>query len=153
VSSPRRGAERVVPSLKAFVHWYSEDEMLDDGTLSSKEAQDEIRKRNLRLDHIGLQVPGQVLRLDLYRMVCYFHSSKYFAGLSNGNDFCPWNGLRDEFQDSEIIRILLQTAVAMRFIGMGHADQMRGQRHLMEESVEGFSKRSMTALLKRGGCL
>src|SRR4051812_4713024 len=34
-----------------------------------------------------------------------------------------WQGLRQECQDSEIMRILLQTAVAVRFFGKRHADE------------------------------
>ena len=93
---------------------YSVGVMLDDGTLSSEEAQKYQCDLGLRMNHIGLSLPGQVLRLDLYRLVCYFQTSEYLADLSDGGDFCPWQGLRDEFQDSEIMRILLQTAVAGR---------------------------------------
>jgi hypothetical protein len=109
--------------------------MLDDGTLSSEEAQEYQRDLGLRINHIGPSLPGQVLRLDLYRLVCYFQASAYLANLSDGGDFCPWQGLRDEFQDSEIMRILLQAAVAVRFIGAGHADNKRAQKDWLEESV------------------
>jgi hypothetical protein len=108
---------------------------IDDGTLSSEEAQEKQRQLGLRWGHIGLSLPGQLLRLDLYRLVCYFQTSEYLANLSDGGDFCPWQGLRDEFQDSEIVRILLQTAVAVRFIGGGHADEMRAQKDWLEDSV------------------
>lgn len=109
--------------------------MLDDGTLSSEEAKEYQRDIGLRINHIGLSLPGQVLRLDLYRLVCYFQTSEYLANISDGGDFCPWQGLRDEFQDSEIMRILLQTAVAVRFIGAGHADTKRAQKDWLEDSV------------------
>ena len=115
--------------------------MLDDGTLSSPEAQEFQRKLGLRINHLGLSLPGQLLRLDLYRLVCYFHSSEYLASLSDWGDFCPWQGLRDEFQDSEIMRILLQTAVAVRFIGAGQADEMRAQKDWLEDSVGKLYKR------------
>jgi hypothetical protein len=115
--------------------------MLDDGKLSPEESQEKLRQLGLRLEHMGLSLPGQVLRLDLYRLVSYFHTSEYFASLSDGGDFCPWQGLRDEFQDSEIMRILLQTAVAVRFIGSGHADQMRKQKDWLEGSVGKIYKR------------
>ncbi len=108
---------------------------MDDGTLSSLEAKEQQRRIGLRWNHIGLSLPGQVLRLDPYRLVCYFQTSEYLASLSDGGDFCPWQGLRDEFQDSEIARILLQTAVAVRFIGAGHADEMRAQKDWLEDSV------------------
>ena len=101
------------------------------GGLSAKER----REIGLRWDHLGLRLPGQVLRLDLYRLICYFHTSKHLAKLSDMGDFCPWQGLRDEFQGAEIIRILLQTAVAVRFTGFGHADPLRAQRELLEERV------------------
>jgi len=115
--------------------------MLDDGTLSSEEAQKYQRQLALRYNHIGLSIPGQVLRLDLYRLICYFHSSEYLAGLTDGGDGCPWQGLRDEFEDSEIMRILLQTAVAVRFIGNGHADEMRAQKDWLEDEVGKLYKR------------
>jgi hypothetical protein len=101
------------------------------GGLSAKKR----REIGLRVNHLGLSLPGQVLRLDLYRLICYFQTSKYLARLSDMGDFCPWQGLRDEFQDAEIIRILLQTAVAVRFTGFGHADPLRSHREILEESV------------------
>jgi hypothetical protein len=87
--------------------------MSDDGSI----LEGKQREIALRIEHLGLHFPGQVMRLDLYRLVCYFQTSEYLANLSDGGDFCPWQGLRDEFQESEIVRILLQTAVAVRFIG------------------------------------
>jgi hypothetical protein len=45
-----------------------------------------------------MHVPGQVFRLDLYRLLCYFHTSEYRAGLSDWGDFRPWQGMRDEFE-------------------------------------------------------
>ena len=89
----------------------------------------------LRVNHLGLRLPGQLIRLDLYRLVCYFHTSEHLADLSDGGDFCPWQGLRYEFEASEIIRILLQTAVQVRFIGAGHADEMRARKDWMQDSV------------------
>ena len=103
--------------------------------MSSEEAQKYQRDLGLRINHIGLGLPGQVLRLDLYRLVCYFQTSEYLANLSDGRDFCTWQGLRDEFQDSEIMRILLQTAVAVRFIAAGHADNKRAQKDWLEDAV------------------
>jgi hypothetical protein len=82
-------------------------------------SESEQRELRLRLEHLGPRLPAQVLRLDLYRLVCYFHTSEHFADLSDWGDGCPWQGLRDEFQDAEIMRILLQTAVAVRFAGGG----------------------------------
>jgi hypothetical protein len=96
--------------------------------------EEESRRLALRWFNLGRHIPGQVLRLDLYRLVCYFQASEYLASLSD-DDFSTWQGLRQDFQDSEIMRILLQMAVAIRFIGFGHADQMKGQRDVLEESV------------------
>jgi hypothetical protein len=75
--------------------------------------------------------------MDLYRLLCYFHSSEYLAGLSEWDDFCPWQSMREEFQDSEIIRILLQTAVAIRFIGSGQAVRDRVDLACINEPVVG----------------
>lgn len=105
--------------------------MPDDGSMSEENE----RKLGLRIKHLGLKLPGQVLRLDLYRLVCYFQTSEYLANLSDMRDYCPWQGLRNEFQDSEIMRILLQTAVAVRFIGAGHADESLVDRQWIEDSV------------------
>lgn len=44
-------------------------------------------------------------------------------------------GFRDEFQSSEIIRILLQTPVAIRFIGQRHADERQGEKEALEKDV------------------
>jgi hypothetical protein len=38
-------------------------------------------------------------------MICYFDPSAYLANLSDGGDYCPWQGLSDGFQDSEILLI------------------------------------------------
>lgn len=108
---------------------------MDDGALLSEEEQVHQRNLGLRINHLGLSLPGQMVRLDLYRLVCYFHTSAHLADLSDGGDFCPWQGLRNEFENSEIIRILLQTAVAVRFIGAGHADEWRAQKDWLEDSV------------------
>ena len=104
--------------------------MSHDGSLSESNERDLA----LRIGHLGLHLPGQVLRLDLYRLVCYFQTSEYLANLSDGGDFCPWQGLR-EFQEPEIMRIVLQTAVAVRFIGAGHADELRARREWLEDAV------------------
>lgn len=105
--------------------------MVKDGRMSARER----REIKLRLEHLGLQLPGQVFRLDLYRLVCYFHTSKYLSNRSDRGDDCPWQGLIDEFQDAEIMRILLQTAVAVRFTGGGHADPYRARRDILDGSV------------------
>ena len=81
-----------------------------------KKADEVYRQIRLRVEHLGLHIPGQIIRLDLYRLICHFHSSEYLSKLSDGLDFCPWQELRDEFQNSEIIRILLQTAVMIRLL-------------------------------------
>jgi hypothetical protein len=95
----------------------------------------EDTETGLRVEHLGMHVPGQNIRLDLYRLICYFHSSEYLAQITDMGDFCPWQGLRDEFQDSEIMRILLQTSIAMRFIGHGHADEKRQWKEGLEAGV------------------
>ncbi len=99
------------------------------------------RQIRLRVENLGLHIPGQIIRLDLYRLICHFHSSEYLSKLSDGLDFCPWQELRDEFQNSEIIRILLQTAVMVRFIGFGHADETRSEREALEVEVGSLLKR------------
>jgi len=53
------------------------------GKLSRKES----REIGLRLEHAGLHLSGQVLRLDLYRLICYFHTSKHLAKLTDMEDF------------------------------------------------------------------
>lgn len=106
-----------------------------DETMTDDRGATDRREISLRVRHLGLRVLGQSLRLDLYRLVCYFQTSEYLASLADSLDFCPWIGMRDEFQDQEIMRILLQTAVAVRFIGGGHADAHRVDREWIEEPV------------------
>ena len=78
--------------------------MLDDATLPSEEAQEYQRDIGLRINHIGLRVfLARRFGSIFYRLVCYFQTSEYLADLSDGGDFCPWQG----------------TAVAVRFIGAG----------------------------------
>ena len=89
----------------------------------------------LRFFHAGMQIPGQVIRLDLYRLLCHVHTSEYLSNLSDMGDFCPWQSLRDDFEASEIVRILLQTSVMVRFIGFGHADEARSHRDALSEPV------------------
>ena len=92
--------------------------MADDG----RPSEEQQRKLGLRFNHIGLRFPGQVLRLDLYRLLCLLHASKpILEQWDEQDEFCPLLGLREEFENAEIIRILLQTAIAIRFIGFGHA--------------------------------
>jgi hypothetical protein len=79
----------------------------------------------LRVDNANIQFPGQIGRLDLYRLLCHFESSERLSQRSEGLDFCPWQSLRDDFETPEIIRILLQTAIATRFMTSGQTDPIR----------------------------
>jgi len=89
----------------------------------------------LRWEHVGMRIPGEVIRLDLYRLICYFQTSEYLSNLTDMGDFCPWQSLRDDFEAAEIVRILLQTAVMIRFIAFGHADEQRSQKEAMDGEV------------------
>ncbi len=106
--------------------------MADDG----RPSEEQQRKLGLRFNHIGLRFPGQVLRLDLYRLLCLLHASKpILEQWDEQDEFCPLLGLREEFENAEIIRILLQTAIAIRFIGFGHADTLRANVDALNEPV------------------
>jgi hypothetical protein len=39
--------------------------------------------------NVGTRLSGQLLRLDLYRLISYFQASEMLANLSNGDDFLP----------------------------------------------------------------
>jgi hypothetical protein len=60
--------------------------------------------------------PKEVVRLELYRLACYFLASKHLRDLSDGSDDCPYQPLRDEFEQSEIVRILICLASSGRII-------------------------------------
>jgi hypothetical protein len=96
---------------------------------------EEVNGFKLRVDNASMRLPGQVLRLDLYRLISYFHASEMLANLSDGDDFCPWQSLRDEFETPEIIRILLQTAVSIRFMAQGNGDDTRSADKAEREEV------------------
>lgn len=57
------------------------------------------------------------------------------ASLSEGEDFCPWRSLRDEFETSEIIRILLQTAVSIRVLTQNDGHDTRSADKAEREEV------------------
>jgi hypothetical protein len=103
---------------------------LDDSVTSAWQ-----RQIGLRFEHIGLRMPWPTLRLDLYRLFCYCKASEHIVSESDGEIGCPWLGLRDDYQEQEIMRILLQTAVAVRYIGGGYADELRVDGKWYEESV------------------
>ncbi len=63
----------------------------------------------------GFYTDTQILRLDLYRILCHFFASRNFAELSTGD--AAWNPiaeLADEFEESEIVRILVATSIYFR---------------------------------------
>ena len=84
--------------------------------------QEEVNEINFPANDGNTRLSGQLLRLDLYRLISYFQASEMLTVLSTGEEFCPWQALRDEFEGPEIIRILLQTAVSIRFIARVNGD-------------------------------
>jgi hypothetical protein len=85
--------------------------------------------------NVGTRLSGQLLRLDLYRLISYFQASEMLAVLSNGEEFCPWQSLRDEFETPEILRILLQTAISIRFLAQSDRDDTRSEDKSEREEV------------------
>jgi hypothetical protein len=96
---------------------------------------DESEEARLRVDNSSLRFPGQRLRLDLYRLISYFHASEVLSAMSDGDEFCPWQSLRDDFETQEIIRILFQTAVSVRFVTQGEAEDERPASKADQEIV------------------
>lgn len=75
-------------------------------------------KKDLRaaMEDVRHLYPQQAIRLEIYRLACIFYSSKRLRDLSDGSDWCPYQPLRDDFEGSEIARILLVLASAGRQI-------------------------------------
>lgn len=96
-----------------------------------------------RIANANLSFPGQVVRLDLYRLLCSFLASKQLSELSDGSDWCPYQPLRDEFEISEIIRILVSSAVAIRGAAQGNFDEHRAAPEFLEQSVVGTLVRNL----------
>ncbi len=111
---------------------------------------------SLRRHHLGINFSVDWLRLELYRLVCYLHGSEFLTGLSDGLDLSPFHAMRDEFQNTEVPRILLQVAVVVRYIGAGHADPSRAHRDLLDSTVgllvPNLSKSDQRPLSLREAC-
>ncbi len=97
----------------------------------------------LRIENAKIDFPEQSVRLELYRLACHFLSSKALRDLSDGSDWCPYQPLRDEFQRSEIMRILLYVAISGRHLG----DKLRdlGNLEFMEKVSVGVLIESLAA--------
>lgn len=64
----------------------------------------------------GHQLRSPSLRADLYRLLTAFLASKNLIALSDGRDFCPFWTARDELEQSEIVRLLVSTAIQIRIL-------------------------------------
>jgi hypothetical protein len=70
-----------------------------------------------RLQHLmgrGHRLQSPIVRRDFYHLLTAFLASKHLIGLSDGQDHCPFWRVRDEFEESEIVRLLVTTAVGAR---------------------------------------
>lgn len=105
--------------------------MTDDTT------EDEKHEISRRLSNTNMDYPGHDLRLDLYRLLCHFYASEAIAGMSTGEHFCEFSNMRDQFERSEIIRILVNTSVAIRWAGSGHVDKHRNYLESLKRAEVG----------------
>ncbi len=113
-------------------------------------------ERALRGENDALQFHGGLVRLDLYRLFCYIHSSKHFADLTDGTDSCSYQPLRHSFEKDEIVRILIATAVFGRRFEKRYLRE-RGDSELSESTEIGTLQRNLkndeTVVLNvREGC-
>ena len=119
--------------------------------------QEEVNSFSLPSNNGNTRPSGQLLRLDLYRLISYFQASEMLAVLSTGEDFCPWQALRDEFEGPEIIRILLQTAASIRFIARANSDddtrlEDRGEREEVGVVFKAIGKSETLPLTLKDAC-
>ena len=56
------------------------------------------------------------IRLDIYRLLCYFEASKSIAEQASKNNELNSKGLASEFMEDEISRILLECAIILRIM-------------------------------------
>ncbi len=80
--------------------------------------------------------PKEIVRLELYRLAAVFYASKRFRDLSDGSDYCPYQPLRDEFERSEIARILLLVGSSGRLIC--HDVKQSGLAGVLENNIVGM---------------
>jgi hypothetical protein len=73
----------------------------------------EIENENFNKGH---NLDLKQVRLDIYRLLCYFEASKPIATLSDTNSDFLMQGLFDEFMSDEVSRILLECAIVLRMI-------------------------------------
>lgn len=97
------------------------------------------------VENARLRYPTEVVRLELYRLACIFYASKRFRDLSDGSDHCPYQPLRDDFEKSEIARILILIGSAGRLL----CDDLKklGHESVARKNVVGV----VTDDVQRGG--
>jgi hypothetical protein len=97
---------------------------------------------HLRLENAGNQYHGSLLRLELYRLFCYFHASKRFQEITDGSDYCPYQPLKGQFEKEEINRIMVTVAI----FGRQYAHRFRKERGITisaEESKVGAVQKNI----------
>ena len=100
--------------------------------------------RQLRHENAAIHLSGGIVRLDLYRLFCYFYASKAFSEKTDGSDYCSFAPLRGEFEKEEVIRILVTSAIfgrrfEKRFISEG------GPKELSESSDIGILQENLNS--------
>jgi len=102
----------------------------------------EFEELHLRLENAGNQYHGSLLRLELYRLFCYFHASKRFQEITDGSDYCPFQPLKGQFEKEEINRIIVTVAI----FGRQYAYRFRKERGVdisAEESKVGTVQKNI----------
>lgn len=69
-----------------------------------------------RLMGRGHRLQSPFVRRDFYHLLSSFLASKSLIALSDGQDDCPYWSVRDEFEESEIVRLLVATATGARIL-------------------------------------
>lgn len=103
-------------------------------------------ERNPPFDNFHILFQGNVIRLELYRLMCHFHSSKLFSKLTDGSDWCPYQPIREQFEHDEVIRILLTSAIFCRTFAGSVGDERR-KEWLASSNVGILQKNAKTPLL------
>jgi len=79
-------------------------------------SEDRFDERRQHVLGRGHRLQGPIFRRDLYHLLSAFLASKHLIALSDGQDHCPYWKARDEFESSEIIRLLFSTAAGVRVL-------------------------------------
>jgi hypothetical protein len=102
----------------------------------------------------GYALKAERLSANAYRLLCCFFASEELGKLSTGRAFCPFTLLRDNHQEDEIVRLLIDLAVFVRMAHEYTADSLLkvGPEPSLGKLFEPQSQRTPAPLSLREAC-